>query len=151
MPYTRRKKPDAPDNIAKIICDALNNIAYGDDTQVIELTVVKKYAKRAESQGINLRVLIGRYHNVKRIFPHDYGARLSLRGIRKRLRLARAWLLLVFLSRYCTRRAVTSRKAISTISPMTCKSRPRLCYAVTHNFDLFTVKKGKIVFRSRFS
>ena len=39
-----QKKPDA-DNIAKIICDALNNIAYGDDTQVIELTVVKKYAK----------------------------------------------------------------------------------------------------------
>jgi Holliday junction resolvase RusA-like endonuclease len=39
-----QKKPDA-DNIAKIICDALNNIAYGDDTQVIELTVVKKYAR----------------------------------------------------------------------------------------------------------
>ena len=31
--------------MAKIICDALNNIAYGDDTQVIELTVVKKYAR----------------------------------------------------------------------------------------------------------
>lgn len=39
-----QKKPDA-DNIAKIICDALNNIACGDDTQVIELTVVKKYAR----------------------------------------------------------------------------------------------------------
>ena len=38
------KKPDA-DNIAKIICDALNGVAYMDDTQVIELTVVKKYAK----------------------------------------------------------------------------------------------------------
>ena len=36
-------KPDA-DNIAKIICDALNNIAYKDDTQIIELTVVKRYA-----------------------------------------------------------------------------------------------------------
>lgn len=38
------KKPDA-DNIAKIICDALNGVAYMDDTQVIELTVVKKYAR----------------------------------------------------------------------------------------------------------
>lgn len=36
-------KPDA-DNIAKIICDALNNVAYKDDTQIIELTVVKRYA-----------------------------------------------------------------------------------------------------------
>lgn len=39
-----QKKPDA-DNIAKIICDALNNVAYHDDTQVIELFVVKKYAR----------------------------------------------------------------------------------------------------------
>ena len=36
-------KPDV-DNIAKIICDALNNVAYKDDTQIIELTVVKRYA-----------------------------------------------------------------------------------------------------------
>lgn len=36
-------KPDA-DNIAKIICDALNDIAYKDDTQIIELTITKQYA-----------------------------------------------------------------------------------------------------------
>lgn len=36
-------KPDA-DNIAKIICDALNDIAYKDDTQIVELTLIKKYA-----------------------------------------------------------------------------------------------------------
>ena len=36
-------KPDA-DNIAKIICDALNDIAYKDDTQIVELTIIKKYA-----------------------------------------------------------------------------------------------------------
>lgn len=36
-------KPDA-DNIAKIICDALNDIAYKDDTQIIELTITKRYA-----------------------------------------------------------------------------------------------------------
>lgn len=36
------KKPDA-DNIAKAICDALNGVAYGDDTQVVSLTVMKEY------------------------------------------------------------------------------------------------------------
>ncbi len=36
------KKPDA-DNIAKIILDSLNGLAYKDDNQVIELTVYKKY------------------------------------------------------------------------------------------------------------
>lgn len=36
------KKPDA-DNIAKVICDALNGVAYGDDTQVVSLTVMKEY------------------------------------------------------------------------------------------------------------
>lgn len=36
------KKPDA-DNIAKVICDALNGVAYSDDTQIIELSVVKAY------------------------------------------------------------------------------------------------------------
>lgn len=36
------KKPDA-DNIAKCICDALNGIAYGDDTQIVRMTVNKIY------------------------------------------------------------------------------------------------------------
>ena len=38
------KKPDA-DNIVKIICDALNNIAYKDDTQVVDLQVKKIYGE----------------------------------------------------------------------------------------------------------
>lgn len=38
------KKPDA-DNIVKIICDALNNIAYKDDTQVVELDFKKLYGE----------------------------------------------------------------------------------------------------------
>lgn len=37
------KKPDA-DNIAKIIMDSLNGIAFDDDAQVISLTVNKMYA-----------------------------------------------------------------------------------------------------------
>ncbi len=36
-------KPDA-DNIAKIICDALNDVAYKDDTQIVELAIIKRYA-----------------------------------------------------------------------------------------------------------
>ena len=38
------KKPDA-DNIAKIICDSLNCIAWRDDAQVVSLTVEKHYAE----------------------------------------------------------------------------------------------------------
>ena len=37
------KKPDA-DNVSKIILDALNGLAYHDDSQVVELTVKKKFA-----------------------------------------------------------------------------------------------------------
>lgn len=36
------KRPDA-DNIAKAICDALNSLAYHDDSQIVMLTVIKRY------------------------------------------------------------------------------------------------------------
>lgn len=38
------KKPDV-DNIAKAICDALNGLAYKDDSQVVELILKKGYAE----------------------------------------------------------------------------------------------------------
>ena len=38
------KKPDW-DNIGKIICDALNGIAYKDDAQVVDGRVVKHYSE----------------------------------------------------------------------------------------------------------
>ena len=38
------KRPDA-DNISKCILDALNGIAYYDDSQVTDLEVIKIYAK----------------------------------------------------------------------------------------------------------
>lgn len=38
------KKPDA-DNIAKIILDALNTLAYDDDKQIVSLTVEKFYSE----------------------------------------------------------------------------------------------------------
>lgn len=40
-PYTH--KPDA-DNVAKAVLDALNGLAYEDDSQVQELVIIKKYA-----------------------------------------------------------------------------------------------------------
>lgn len=38
------KKPDI-DNIAKIVSDALNNIAYRDDSQIVELVCAKYYTQ----------------------------------------------------------------------------------------------------------
>lgn len=37
------KKPDC-DNIVKIICDALNEIAYRDDAQIVLAQIAKEYA-----------------------------------------------------------------------------------------------------------
>jgi Holliday junction resolvase RusA-like endonuclease len=41
------KKPDW-DNVAKSICDAMNGIVYGDDTQIVEAHVTKKYAEQSK-------------------------------------------------------------------------------------------------------
>ncbi|MDK0626940.1 RusA family crossover junction endodeoxyribonuclease [Clostridium perfringens] len=41
------KKPDA-DNIAKIILDSLNGIAYKDDSQIVEIRVIKRYTEENE-------------------------------------------------------------------------------------------------------
>lgn len=41
------KKPDG-DNIAKIIFDSLNGIAYKDDSQIVELRVIKRYTEDKE-------------------------------------------------------------------------------------------------------
>lgn len=42
-----QKKPDS-DNIAKIILDSLNKIAYEDDSQVVELKVFKRWTEKLE-------------------------------------------------------------------------------------------------------
>ena len=39
------KKPDW-DNVGKIVSDALNKIAYKDDSQIVECTVIKKYSDK---------------------------------------------------------------------------------------------------------
>lgn len=39
------KKPDT-DNIAKIVADALNKVAYDDDSQIYDMSITKKYGEQ---------------------------------------------------------------------------------------------------------
>lgn len=48
------KKPDA-DNIAKSICDALNHIAYHDDSQIVMLSILKRYTEGAPYALVGIR------------------------------------------------------------------------------------------------
>jgi Holliday junction resolvase RusA-like endonuclease len=41
-------KPDG-DNVAKLVCDALNGLAYADDARVFDLRVVKTYGPEAKT------------------------------------------------------------------------------------------------------
>ncbi len=50
------KKPDA-DNIAKVVCDALNGLAYKDDTQIVNLQIVKRYTKRSPRVSVLINAL----------------------------------------------------------------------------------------------
>ena len=51
------KKPDA-DNIGKIICDALNGVAYKDDACVSELDVSKVYCDKDEEPRVEVTVAL---------------------------------------------------------------------------------------------
>ena len=44
-------RPDA-DNIAKIICDGLNKVAYHDDAQIVDVECIKVYAVGDEEEGV---------------------------------------------------------------------------------------------------
>lgn len=52
--YYPTKKPDA-DNIAKVVCDALNGIAYTDDTQVVDLRVRKRFTESEPKVTVSIR------------------------------------------------------------------------------------------------
>lgn len=49
-------KPDA-DNIAKLALDALNQIVFEDDAQIVQLTVIKAFARTPEGVGLRIRVV----------------------------------------------------------------------------------------------
>lgn len=52
------KKPDA-DNIAKIILDALNGLAYKDDAQIQTLVVEKFYVNEGEKPRVEVEITGG--------------------------------------------------------------------------------------------
>jgi len=45
-------KPDA-DNVAKILCDAINGVVWKDDVQVVDLTLKKRYSMQP---GVAVRI-----------------------------------------------------------------------------------------------
>lgn len=51
-----QKKPDS-DNIAKIILDSLNKIAFDDDSQVVDLRVLKRWTEETERVEFKLEVI----------------------------------------------------------------------------------------------
>jgi len=48
VPYGRPKRPDA-DNMAKLVMDALNGIAWVDDAQITDLSVQKRYGDMTQT------------------------------------------------------------------------------------------------------
>ena len=52
------KKPDV-DNVAKIVLDSLNGIAFDDDSQVIELVVMKRWTEENERVEFELEEIYG--------------------------------------------------------------------------------------------
>lgn len=79
----------------------------------------------------------------KEYFPHDYGARLSLRGIRKDFGLQGLGFYWCFVEILYEEGGYIKESDLDNIA-YDLQVAPELCYAVTHNYDLFTVKKGKI-------
>ena len=52
-------KPDA-DNVAKLVLDGLNGVAWADDAQVVALRVVKHHRRRGEAERTRVRVMAAR-------------------------------------------------------------------------------------------
>ena len=49
------KKPDG-DNILKVVCDALNGLAYRDDIQLAEKHIYKEYAEKARLEIVLMKI-----------------------------------------------------------------------------------------------
>ena len=57
-------KPDA-DNLAKLVCDALNGIVWHDDRQIVDLRVTKNYSAEPRTV-INIEPIPTREHQHRR-------------------------------------------------------------------------------------
>lgn len=50
------KKPDF-DNVFKILCDALNGIAYADDAQIVQASICKSYTPRDPHVEVSIHAI----------------------------------------------------------------------------------------------
>lgn len=79
----------------------------------------------------------------KEYFPHDYGARISLRGVRKDYGLQGVGFYWCFVEILHEEGGYIKEDDLDNIA-YDLQVESELCKAITHNYDLFTVKKGKI-------
>ena len=49
------KKPDI-DNVCKVVCDALNGVAYKDDAQIVQMNASKEYAESEPYITVTVRL-----------------------------------------------------------------------------------------------
>ncbi len=76
-------------------------------------------------------------------FPHDYGARLSLRGVRKDFGLEGLGFYWCFVEILHEEGGYVKETDIENIA-YDLQIKPEVCEGVIRNYDLFTIKKGKI-------
>lgn len=76
-------------------------------------------------------------------FPHDYGARLSLRGVRKDYGLEGLGFYWCFVEILHEEGGYVKESDIENIA-YDLQVKPELCDAIIRNYDLFVIKKGKI-------
>ena len=76
-------------------------------------------------------------------FPHDYGARLSLRGVRKDYGLEGLGFYWCFVEILHEEGGYVKESDIENIA-YDLQIKPEICEGVIRNYDLFTIKKGKI-------
>lgn len=79
----------------------------------------------------------------KEYFPHDYGARLSLRAIRKDFGLEGVGFYWCFVEMLHEEGGYIKENDIENIA-YDLQTRSELADAIIRNYDLFTIKKGKI-------
>ena len=56
------------DNIAKIICDGLNNVAYSDDKHIAELYVAKCYSADPKKYGVKITIKDFKIENINAMY-----------------------------------------------------------------------------------
>lgn len=79
----------------------------------------------------------------KEYFPHDYGARLSLRAIRKDFGLEGVGFYWCFVEMLHEEGGYIKENDIENIA-YDLQTKTELAEAIIRNYDLFTIKKGKI-------